>query len=1227
MTDVKRNGSGKIYCHLCRCYERYPRQVLWNISSSMHCYETRFGGKCAAEVTLPSANQKNNHCEEPRSCQPKQLASCEQPTGETGHHLRSRSHFWPQAGLVATTAEEKAPDSSSHPQPARTTRDAEETVSHLATGTPARKRKRLTAEEKLIEDNKAYYKLEMKNNKLRSSGYFVTSRSSFEMGHAFVKEAEVSPVNISKQYSGLVNCSGGHKNNYDQKNFEHKNIEQKISSECVTKDNQGDESERCRLRSCRKPESDCSNSLDNIENSINHNESGVIDNDQGKSSSCETKNNNLHKNSIDNKSTIRKAIDGGKETDSQCFTVNECKETEEKNDSSNKQASCESEEQRESKTESSGSGPSRTRIRLSELSLLSNEAENFMFGEPVKKVSSDESSDDECVALKLKIVKKSNNGDTKAKWKAKRAVGRKKGRRIYRKVHRKVKVTTRKTKNGITSRGRKRRLASVHQFDDSSLGSADACSVGSTSDANTLSGRHRKRRTHAEAFIHDNLDYYKFEIPGSRLRFQGSVLPQMNISETQGSETDSNYNKKSSENSHTCDSNKENSLNSSDSQLVQFNVKSLEAIRKGLNDKLNAENEVKNTPEAIVETGVKKEESSDKKNGNELATKDLSLDRLRFSFEAAPQGEPWYQTYQRQDTGNEIYLSCPIDTSFWKSFLLPYEMSPTELAAAAASSNLPSCTRSIDAPVSFRKKKKRFAHLLDKKPRKSPRCHASTLAILSSLMHFRKRKEPDKFKEDTPPVKDDGPSSSDDVVNEDVQNKDERSNTSFLGEMSTVEGPSELKKDFSELAQNIDEMLESFPESSGSCISASPRNTNDNSEVKLRTPRSSRVICKKQSKSQREKFSKKLNQLPLRESDLIDIDHSVLASLATMSKDTIDCIPKAETCSRGGPTVDVVSLLSNITDCHCPGPPVSSKDCLRCGVDIFCPAMREMSCNSSECGASSTCDTIAYSDVPEGRQGIRGKRRKRKKNRTGWPVDKQKFRRKFYLRFKKSNENIPVQHSDNVHKHDGEDLCKPTESEVPLDVSINAGCSGSLGIDTEVQKYPDKAEKIEVPEPLERIEEDGMHSTCTPLGNSVSKGDLVSSALVSSESSQSDKKTDKDPSENVPVTYNVRHEKHSRLLRTGSLDSSTCSELKPCVKVKRIPNLAEYQIVPTIKIGISNRRLRSASSSSLTYTPVTKMDFVDDSIKDDTVNNRRSCRKKRPKFSDSWDTWLTPNRR
>lgn len=34
----------------------------------------------------------------------------------------------------------------------------------------------------------------------------------------------------------------------------------------------------------------------------------------------------------------------------------------------------------------------------------------------------------------------------------------------------------------------------------------------------------KKRRTHAELFINDNADYYKFELPGSRLRFVSSVL-------------------------------------------------------------------------------------------------------------------------------------------------------------------------------------------------------------------------------------------------------------------------------------------------------------------------------------------------------------------------------------------------------------------------------------------------------------------------------------------------------------------------------------------------------------------------------------------------------------------------------------------------------------------------------------------------------------------------------
>lgn len=147
----------------------------------------------------------------------------------------------------------------------------------------------------------------------------------------------------------------------------------------------------------------------------------------------------------------------------------------------------------------------------------------------------------------------------------------------------------------------------------------------------------KKRRSHAEAFIHDNLDYYKFETPGSRLRSQGSAAGDQESSPVEG--------------------------------------KSCELI---------------------------------------------------FSFEAVPSSEPWYDVFRRQDQGNEI--TCPvISDPANQLFLLPYELPRF------------SHPRS-DAPDYYVKRRLRLAQIVAQNhPRKSPRCHASTLAILSSLKRRKRR--------------------------------------------------------------------------------------------------------------------------------------------------------------------------------------------------------------------------------------------------------------------------------------------------------------------------------------------------------------------------------------------------------------------------------------------------------------------------------------------------------
>jgi len=97
--------------------------------------------------------------------------------------------------------------------------------------------------------------------------------------------------------------------------------------------------------------------------------------------------------------------------------------------------------------------------------------------------------------------------------------------------------------------------------------------------------------------------------------------------------------------------------------------------------------------------------------GNEVA-------ELYFSFESVPEQESWYQTYQRFIDGiaeNEfVYEDDPL------RFVLPYEM-PKEYIRE----QINAIRKSM-----MSKKKLELAELA----RKSPRCHASTLSILSDII-------------------------------------------------------------------------------------------------------------------------------------------------------------------------------------------------------------------------------------------------------------------------------------------------------------------------------------------------------------------------------------------------------------------------------------------------------------------------------------------------------------
>lgn len=173
---------------------------------------------------------------------------------------------------------------------------------------------------------------------------------------------------------------------------------------------------------------------------------------------------------------------------------------------------------------------------------------------------------------------------------------------------------------------------------------------------------------------------------------------------------------------------------------------------------------------------------------NEAATQpQINLDEIKYTFEVVPEHEPWYEAFRRQDTGQVTYL--PLNIDFSKPFFLPYQLPPlpplnpkvcitafklqqkfseessasTSQAheqSAASSEGESSAVFDEDSKASTSaseevqaellkmieeserpsKLKKRRYVVPGKNPRKSPRQHASTLAILGSLVHHRKRR-------------------------------------------------------------------------------------------------------------------------------------------------------------------------------------------------------------------------------------------------------------------------------------------------------------------------------------------------------------------------------------------------------------------------------------------------------------------------------------------------------
>ncbi|XP_059607816.1 uncharacterized protein LOC132255710 [Phlebotomus argentipes] len=128
-----------------------------------------------------------------------------------------------------------------------------------------------------------------------------------------------------------------------------------------------------------------------------------------------------------------------------------------------------------------------------------------------------------------------------------------------------------------------------------------------------------------------------------------------------------------------------------------------------------------------------------------------AVTRHKFAFERVPTTEPWYDAFLRQDEGREKVFEYYGSTAYRK---LPFEMGPlpplpANCCGLSAGGSKTAPTTAAEAKEEAKKKaevlakvSKRRRQMLDVEyPRKSPREHASTLAILSCLVQQRKKEE------------------------------------------------------------------------------------------------------------------------------------------------------------------------------------------------------------------------------------------------------------------------------------------------------------------------------------------------------------------------------------------------------------------------------------------------------------------------------------------------------
>ncbi|XP_069999147.1 myb-like protein X isoform X2 [Penaeus vannamei] len=324
------------------------------------------------------------------------------------------------------------------------------------------------------------------------------------------------------------------------------------------------------------------------------------------------------------------------------------------------------------------------------------------------------------------------------------------------------------------------------------------------------------------------------------------------------------------------------------------------------------------------------------------ASIDAKLSELYFSFEGVPENECWFQTYQRFIDGiavNEfVYDEDPL------KFVLPYEM-PSEYVR-----DFISMKKSL-----LSKKKNDLADLV----RKSPRCHASTLALFSDIIPTKKTKVTSTTKVGKTAILKIDEASSDGTSTPGAD-------STKMQHTETIESAEELAL----LAMHIDHIIKAEigdEDTSTTTLQENEMKESEEPDMKKTPPkkRGKKKRLASGSKSERES-DPMVRELKLFESPFAhEVDPAFIASIPDEMK---DFMTPENILARAAAEVVEDSCYCGCTD--------------QGSCDEFSSADDNTEA-SSECVSLCDSETIDSSTTSEPKRSRSGK--KRRKNLTGWP--------------------------------------------------------------------------------------------------------------------------------------------------------------------------------------------------------------------------------------------------